>query len=536
MFTRKSTGLVKRGRWFDSFVFDSSASFFFGPLVFALSSLFFLKGDDLVLAEVIALVFALAIAAMYSILTSLIPRTGGDYVFNSRIVHPAFGFSFNFSLTVWQLFSTAFTLFFIFYVALSPGLEVASFYLGNPALYSLGVFLGKPINSFIFATIVNVFFTSITLLGIRKIFTTLNVLWALTIVGTVAMIASLVASSSSSFVTHFDNFMITANGSSTSPNAYSTVVKLGSPVAPTYALAIPAIAICASSVIWVFYETYVSGEIRGASKAKRNFSAMGGAACLNGLLFVLLVYLLYSRVGATFLTSVTYLSGTSALPFPGGSLQALTAVLILATGNQFTALIVLASITLGYTVLLLPPLYLQPIRSIFAWSFDRVVPSALSNVSSRFHSPVYATLAVFAIVEAALVLITVEYASLLGIFFAVIIAPAFSCIFPTSLSAIALTIRRAKKSSLVYLSRKSSLLLLTAGIASLGFILFMTFIFISNERFFFATSTLLSPSVLIALNFIFIPIGALIYFASYVYRKSKEKMNLNSIVSVIPPE
>ncbi len=492
----------------------------------------------MILAEGVALVFALAIAAMYSVLTSQMPRSGGDYVFNSRIVHPAFGFSFNFSLTIWQLFSAAFTLFFIFYVALSPGLQVASFYLGDPHFFTLGVLLGKPIYSFILATIVNLLFTLITLLGIRKVFTTLNVLWGLTIVGTAAMVYSLAKSTSGSFPLNFNKFMLAANGTSTSQNSYLAVIKAAS-ISPIYELSIPAIAICASSVIWVFYETYVSGEIRGASRAKRNFSAMAGAACLNAAIFSVLVYLLYSKVGATFLASVTSLSGGTVLPFPGGSLQALTAVFLLAAGNRYTALLLIATITLGYTILLLPPLYLQPIRSIFAWSFDRVVPSDLSNVSSRFHSPVKATIAVFGIVEAGLVLITLEYASLLGIFFAVIIAPAFSCIFPTSIAAIAQRInsngRKGDNSEHPNHSRNSSGLAVL-GLISLGFILFMTYVFISNEKYFFVTGSFLSPSALIAINFIFIPVGALIYLTSFIYRKSRNKLNLNSIASAIPPE
>src|SRR5271157_1477315 len=136
MFTRKSTGLVRQGSWLDSFVFNSSSSFLFGPLIFALSALSWLRGDDLVSAEAIALGFCLAIAAMYAIMTANMPRSGGDYVFNSRILHPSIGFAFNFSLWIWQLFSAAFTLYFVTNYALSPGLLVLGFYSGSQVLTS----------------------------------------------------------------------------------------------------------------------------------------------------------------------------------------------------------------------------------------------------------------------------------------------------------------------------------------------------------------------------------------------------------------
>ncbi|MCL5068994.1 MAG: hypothetical protein M1368_11695 [Thaumarchaeota archaeon] len=85
LFTRDSTGLVRQGRWIDAFIFNSSASWMFGVLIFALSSFVFFGGANLISAEGIALVFAIAIAAMYAILTSLMPRSGGDYIFNSRL-------------------------------------------------------------------------------------------------------------------------------------------------------------------------------------------------------------------------------------------------------------------------------------------------------------------------------------------------------------------------------------------------------------------------------------------------------------------
>lgn len=537
LFTRESTGLVRQGRWIDSFVFNSSASWMFGPLVFALSALAWLKGVDLISAEGIALLFALGIAAMYAILTAMMPRSGGDYVFNSRMLHPSIGFSFNFSLTIWQLFSAAFTLFFISNVALSPALEVLGYYSNIHLLNLAGIWFANPYNSFIVGTLVNVLFAIVILAGIRRTFTSLDVLWGITIIGTILIIASLLVTTPSSFHSAFNSFMKSANGTSTSVDSFNSVIQLGSPVAPVYALSIPAVAIVASSVIWVFWENYVSGEIRHANQVKRNLSTMAGAAVLNAALFVTLVYLLYSRVGVQFLTALTNLSNyaSPATPF-GSSLQAITAVFVLATGNLYSAVILAVVITLGFSVLLLPALYLQPIRSIFAWSIDRIVPQRFNSVSSRFHTPLLTTLAVFSLVEVALVLITEEYNSLLGIFFAVVIAPAFSSIFPTSLSAIAVGFK-ARKSSISQNTLGHRWYVITLlGLSSLGFISFMTYVFVSNETFFFATSTFLTPSALIALNFAFIPIGALIYLASYANRKSRNRININKIAMEIPPE
>jgi basic amino acid/polyamine antiporter, APA family len=533
MFARKSTGLVREGSWIDSFIFDSSASFFFGPLIFALSSLAFLKGIDLISAEGIALLFALAIAAMYAILTALMPRSGGDYVFNTRVLHPAIGFSFSFSLSIWQMFSAAFTLFFISYVALSPGLQVLGFYLGIPSLGNLGAALGNPLNSFVFATVINILFTLLIISGIKKTFRALDFLWGITILAVIMVVLSLISTTPNGFQNEFNNFVRAINGSGTSANAYQAIIQVGSPTPPVYALSVSAVAICASSVIWVFWETYVSGEVRRASQAKRNISTMGSAAVVNGVLFMIIVFLLYSKVGSQFLAALTSLSypGQNVVPFTS-SLQSLSAVLVLSTGSGILSLLLIVGIAFGYAVLLLPALYLQPIRSIFAWSFDRVVPSSLSSVNDRFHTPIVTVLAVSAIVEAALALIAYQYVYLLAIFAAVIIAPAFSSIFPTSLSAIALRFRRPLSSKTD--GRTISNLALFFGIVSLAFIIFLVYVYISNEAFFFGGS--LSMLQVYLLNFALIPIGAVIYALISWKRRVKQRINLEMIASEIPPE
>ena len=153
-------------------------------------------------------------------------------------------------------------------------------------------------------------------------------------------------------------------------------------------------------------------------------------------------------------------------------------------------------------------------------------------MNSRFHTPLLSTVGVFVIIEAALILITVESNFLYGIFSAAIIAPAFSSIFATSITAIALGFKRRSMTGHGPNYRSAIL-----GCISLAFILFMTFEYLSNESYFFdIPSSGLSSTALIALNFIFIPIGALIYFVWYSLRKRNNKIDLNAIASQIPPE
>src|SRR5487761_1724540 len=45
LFARNSTGLVRQGRWIDAFIFNSSASWMFGTLIFALSTIVYFDGS-----------------------------------------------------------------------------------------------------------------------------------------------------------------------------------------------------------------------------------------------------------------------------------------------------------------------------------------------------------------------------------------------------------------------------------------------------------------------------------------------------------
>ena len=177
MFTRKSTGLVREVSLFDAFVWNSASSSFLGLLVFAIWDLSWLPGGGFIQAEVIALFFAVAIGLSYAFLTSSMPRAGGDYVFNSRILHPAVGFAANFSLSVWELVAAAFVVYFVSFSGLGPGLQVLGYLLGNVGLTNVGLSLSQPMNAFIIGTFINIAFTIVALTGLARVAKFLYVLW-----------------------------------------------------------------------------------------------------------------------------------------------------------------------------------------------------------------------------------------------------------------------------------------------------------------------------------------------------------------------
>ena len=105
MFTRASSGLVRQVRT-DDVMFYGWQQIALGYIIFIVAAWQFYPGASMELATLIATVAGLFIAGCYALLSMVYPRSGGDYVFMSRILHPVAGIALSMSLVFWQLFYT----------------------------------------------------------------------------------------------------------------------------------------------------------------------------------------------------------------------------------------------------------------------------------------------------------------------------------------------------------------------------------------------------------------------------------------------
>src|SRR5206468_7999922 len=68
---------------------------------------FAFPGANIVWVVVIAAVLCIIPTLLYGMLGMAMPRSGGDYVFVSRILNPVIGFAANFNVTMWFLLGIA---------------------------------------------------------------------------------------------------------------------------------------------------------------------------------------------------------------------------------------------------------------------------------------------------------------------------------------------------------------------------------------------------------------------------------------------
>src|ERR671934_2506087 len=100
LFLRKPTGLVKGWSKFDAFLYSfMSVNFVTLGLFFALSVLAFVPTGQVLPALLISGVFVTFLVITYAGLISVMPRAGGDYVWQSRVLSG--GVAFVLAVTGW---------------------------------------------------------------------------------------------------------------------------------------------------------------------------------------------------------------------------------------------------------------------------------------------------------------------------------------------------------------------------------------------------------------------------------------------------
>ena len=103
VFVRKASGLVRGMSGIDALV----GNMLVANLVFGAVGLLAIPSTwpwaSLVWSVIFSTIGASFVGIVYWLLGSTFPLSGGDYIYNSRIIHPATGFAFNVSAILWAV-------------------------------------------------------------------------------------------------------------------------------------------------------------------------------------------------------------------------------------------------------------------------------------------------------------------------------------------------------------------------------------------------------------------------------------------------
>jgi len=402
LFVRRSTGLVREASALDATIFNAVFSAPVGATLawgvfFALTAF---PGSDLVAATIWCLVLNVPILIMMSLLASSMPRTGGDYVWVSRILSPPAAVVSNFAAAVSAIIGATFWARYFPVFALGPVLVTLGTVFKSDDLISAGTHLQTDKGwIFVGGMFMVLLMTAILIAGTRATFRWQNTFWFIASAGTLLAFLVLLVGSKTSFIDHFNSLSRDFGGKGDSYGSVIDTAKAGNVHPKAFGPATtPAIFVVMTFMIWNWWSVYLSGELKSASNRNRQMGIMFGALGWNVIGLIAGVLLIYKVAGYQFMVGANT-APNAAYVLPTGPFYHFFASLVV--DNDILTVLIVGSF-LFWSLPAMVGNTFMPVRTVFAWSFDRLLPERFASVNERFHSPVPAILLVMGLVTAML--------------------------------------------------------------------------------------------------------------------------------------
>jgi APA family basic amino acid/polyamine antiporter len=415
LFVRQSSGLVRNVSVTNALFFNVAAFVGGGltlyPLFYSLSGFPMWKVGPFSgygWAAIITGLFCILLALIFSSLTSVMPRSGGDYVFTSRIIHPFVGWMESWTLVIASVLIIAFEVPLVLrniqVTARIIGIGAGGhFFKGANSWFTdaTGQITGTP--GFLAAIVVLLVIGAICVLPTRSFH---KVVTALAGFGVMCFIAMFVFGLVATHKGNFDHNLLRYDHG-VSAAKIAAAGKSGGLVATTSSSFISrifstnAFPLVLSLLLFQYigfqYSAYIAGEVRGNVR-RGVLIALLGALAIGVLANSVYVDVISSHFG--FSTQVSWGGsywGFIKLALPLGQPNSLPLLGAIANSSLWP---IWALISLGGALfpLLLCPVYINFLsRMQLAWSLDRQVPEWFGEVNERLRAPLNAILATLAL-------------------------------------------------------------------------------------------------------------------------------------------
>jgi APA family basic amino acid/polyamine antiporter len=398
VFVRKSSGLVR--------VMSPSSAFVYNVLtmglIFPWTYLWApgaLPGGQLVWGILLAMLLEIPIALSYVWLSTAFPRTGGDYVFQSRVFGGGLAFTIVFSgFVIWILQWVALSGWLLSTLGFAPlflGLAAST---GSSALVDLSTWFTTPLGILV-TSIANAGIALVILVsGFRNYIRLQRVMWVAILVSFATMLLVLITTPTGAVPVKLDAFSAAVGGSASfTADATAAATGAGIELNPAFSLLATLLVapIAWTSLQWATYSSQQNGEIKSAGSFRDQLFIIVGSLVLTGVLLAILAFVLENTVGTQFLyvAGAGYWSGVTEATLAGSYLWPNIIATALANNPIVTLLIAFGFILNGHQIV--HNCYIGMTRVMVAMSFDRLLPEWVSRVSDRLHTPVNAHVVYF---------------------------------------------------------------------------------------------------------------------------------------------
>jgi amino acid transporter len=389
VFTRASSGLVRQ--------VSTSDTVYYGAMAITIAYMVFIvvawpayPGSSMELSTLVVMVGGTLLGVVYALFASIYPRSGGEYVFLSRVVHPSVGFVISFIQSFWYAFYFGLNGAFFAIYGLAPLFVVLGIQWHSSALTSAGDWFASHNGIFVMGSIMVLFIGYMVYRGMRGFFRLQR--WAgLFALGSVLLTLVLMILGSTGVLHFAQNFNAIAGS-----GAYAAVARAGSNPAFGWVATFNFMVWPAFSILFSVNMVSFSGEVKNVRRGP--LIGIVGSMIVTGVLMILLMAFGQSAFGTRFLQAAPTSPKVPVPPF----LNVFASIL----GNNGFLTILISLWVIFVIPFALGSNVIYSSRAMLAWGLDGVAPAPFANVSERRHTPVFAIVTLVVLAEVALAIFT----------------------------------------------------------------------------------------------------------------------------------
>jgi amino acid transporter len=225
IFLRKASGLIRTASLTDTFIYDIGvvsiglgvgSMLYYGPA--------FYPQGDLIWGCIIAAIAMAMISFGFITWTITLPRSGGIYVYGSRILPPSIALTMSLvEITAW-LFYCAIAAYWIVILALAPMFGALNLLTGNETFLTISQTMLQPWCTFLIGSAILIVSHIVLSYGMRFYLTVNKWVFILAMASTILMIVTLAMGSREQFVTNLNELVGPSLGV---PDAYNAIIASG---------------------------------------------------------------------------------------------------------------------------------------------------------------------------------------------------------------------------------------------------------------------------------------------------------------------
>lgn len=438
LFVRDATGLVREFGMFSAFTWTFTDVVSSGINYFIVQLPYYFPGADPLVSIIISGIPAFIAAITATMLIAAVPRVGGQYVMFSRAIEPSLGhimggmvsWVLNIYCVAWFVYvPTYFWGHLLYLVGDIHNIDLLMTW-GMTIQSELGVRLG-------IGLVFLIVFVLIDMAGSRPMKWAINILWFVYMIGGVAAIAA--------FLTHPPTTIKETWDANWGSGAYDEIVNTATAngwnkaeyITFNWDATLRSMAFTFWAYVGFEFLAPIGGELREPKKSA--FWGSAGAVIIIIIWYILTAGSVYYSYG-NFISQYDYVVLGELLPANSinpGLEPTLPFFAASATPDTNMQLIIALFVPMGI-INAIPGVQAMASRTLFAQSFDRQLPEALSRVGRRFRGPIVA--AVVSGIAAAFWL----YCYIADVFVAVLYLDFMECLLYMffGLSAIGIALRR----------------------------------------------------------------------------------------------